>query len=98
LQIVSCLVVGLALPHFAQSQARPMNRVAAARARYSYGIYLFHCVALWFSFYWMRPASPWIGGLWSMLALAPLSIAGYHLLEAPAIRLGARASRTRARG
>lgn len=92
LQIALCLAVGLALPHFAQSVARPLNRVAAALARYSYGIYLFHCVALWFGFYWMQPASPWTGAAWSLAALVLLSVAGYHAIEAPAIRFGARAS------
>jgi peptidoglycan/LPS O-acetylase OafA/YrhL len=96
LQIASCLLVGLALPNFVQSDARALNRVAAVLARYSYGIYLFHCVALWIGFYWIQPTSTWGGGLCALLVLLLLSVAGYHLVEAPAIRFGARASMIRA--
>lgn len=82
LQIGVCLVVGLAIPRFAQIRAQWFNTLSNRIARYSYGIYLFHCAALW--------AAP---ELFSAIILtAVMSIASYHYIEAPMIRLGSRLS------
>ncbi|HET9865612.1 MAG TPA: acyltransferase [Steroidobacteraceae bacterium] len=90
LQYVTCLLVGLVLPLFRQSGASVFNRLTRAVARYSYGIYLFHLIAMWVGLFWLRPASPFAGWLTALLVLVVLAVGGYHLVEAPAIRLAVR--------
>jgi peptidoglycan/LPS O-acetylase OafA/YrhL len=85
-----CLVVALALPSFRESTWAPLNRSAQLIAKYSYGIYLFHCIALWWACFvlvsWPEPLR------WTCAAvvLVMTSVAGYHLIEHPAVRIGAR--------
>ncbi len=93
LQAAICLALGLAIPLFRQSRAAALNRAAHLVAKYSYGIYLFHCVALWVAYYAVRPESPLMQALLALGLLVALSVASFHLLESPAIRLGARLSR-----
>lgn len=88
-----CLALGLAIPLFRDSGARTVNFMAAHLARYSYGIYLFHCIALWLGYAvlvrWPEPAQ------WTAAAAVGLlmAVASYHWLEKPAIDLGARLAR-----
>lgn len=91
-QAVICMAVGLAIPLFQQSTFALLNRWTLLIARYSYGVYLFHCVALWVGYFRFGVESPALQGLLTLLTLVTLSVAGYHLLEKPAIRLGARLS------
>lgn len=94
----TCLALGLTLPHLRQSPVRSLNVVSHRIAKYSYGIYLFHCVALYYGCYALRAP---VVVQWSvaLVLLAALSWGGYHLLERPAISLGARfAARPASRG
>jgi peptidoglycan/LPS O-acetylase OafA/YrhL len=93
LQDSLCLAVGVALPLFRQSNSAMLNRVTHLLARYSYGVYLFHCIALWIGIFWIRPRSFWLGALLALVLLVTLAVAGYHLIEAPAIRWGERIAR-----
>jgi len=93
LEWVFCLAIGLAIPLFHDSTATVVNYAAHLLARYSYGIYLFHCIALWIG-------CRLLGGLpeplqWAIAVAATgvMSVASYHLLEKPAIELGARLNR-----
>ena len=88
-----CLLVGLCIPLFRQSASAAFNRAAHLVARYSYGIYLFHCIALWIGYYGIAPESEALKALVSLAALVVMSVASYHWLEAPMVRLGARLSR-----
>lgn len=92
---VFCLAVGLAIPIFQDSARVTLNLVALNVARYSYGIYLFHCIALWVGCFvlsrWPEPLQ------WAVtLALVMvMSVGSYHLLEKPAIEYGARLTKSR---
>jgi len=88
-----CLVLGLLLPYFRQVVSRPAKVVAHHVAKYSYGIYLSHMVALWIGFGTPGPASLVAGWFWFIGALTVLSVAGYHLVERPLMEAGGRFSR-----
>lgn len=84
-----CLAVGLALPFFRQLTWRPLVRSTHLIARYSYGIYLCHIPAIWLAFHHLRGDYNLAVRLGVMLTtIAVLSIALYHLVELPMIRLG----------
>jgi peptidoglycan/LPS O-acetylase OafA/YrhL len=92
---VFCLALGLLIPLFHDSTFSVANSIAALIARYSYGIYLFHCIALWIG-------CSVLGGLplswqWvvSAVLIVVMSVAGYHLVEKPAIDIGARLTSSR---
>jgi peptidoglycan/LPS O-acetylase OafA/YrhL len=88
-----CLALGLAIPLFRDSGARTANFMAAHLARYSYGIYLFHCIALWLGY---AVLARWPESVqWTVAGAVVLfmSVASYHWLEKPAIDLGARLAR-----
>lgn len=90
-----CLAVALALPWLRQLAAPRLNWCCRLVARYSYGIYLFHPPLLWYAFRTLEgvhPAWQWTIFLSSLLLLTGL---GYHLVELPMIRLGARWSAPR---
>ncbi len=95
---VWCLLVGVAIPCFRELSAAWVVRPIAIIARYSYGIYLFHMIAIWIAFT--------LGQTWSMpmktavffLLTAVASVTSHHLLEVPCMRLGSRiASRIRSK-
>jgi len=85
-----CLAIGLMLPFFRQITWRPMVRSAHLIARYSYGIYLCHIPSICVGFYYLREHS-WALRLASIpIVLSISSVALYHGIEAPMIRLGSR--------
>jgi peptidoglycan/LPS O-acetylase OafA/YrhL len=85
------LLVGIAIPMFAQSGSVALNGAARVVARYSYGIYLFNLIALWAA-YEALPIESAAGKAATALGLlAVMSVAGYHLVEAPMIRRSRRA-------
>jgi peptidoglycan/LPS O-acetylase OafA/YrhL len=92
LQWLICLLVGLAIPLCRQSNVGAVNYCTHHIAKYSYGIYLFHCIALWIGCYQLQstPAIQWIA---TALILVVLSVVSFHSLEQPAMSLGARLSR-----
>lgn len=93
-----CLGIGLLLPLFHQLKARAVVRVSHLIAQYSYGMYLTHPFAIVLGLYCM-PHAPLALQLATILAsTAVLSIAAYHVIERPLIRLGSRvASRAETR-
>jgi peptidoglycan/LPS O-acetylase OafA/YrhL len=97
LQAAICLAVGFAIPLFRESRFAALNRVTHLIAKYSYGIYLFHCVSLWLAYYSMPFASAPGKAAFALVSLVVLSVVSYHALESPAIRLGARLSRRQVR-
>lgn len=92
LQWLTCLAIGLLIPLFKQSRLAVMNVPAHYVAKYSYGIYLFHCVALWLACFRLELAdiTRW---LIVVVVLIALTVLGFHLLEQPGIRLGAKLAR-----
>lgn len=89
---LTCLVVGLLIPYFRQLTFRYVNIISHVIAKYSYGIYLFHCIAIWFGVYFVDAPS-WLRWSIAMLTLMIMSFLGYHLIEKPAIDLGVRLSK-----
>jgi peptidoglycan/LPS O-acetylase OafA/YrhL len=92
-----CLALGLILPWFKQLRPSLLTKVCWQIARYSYGIYLLHPFSLLLAFYFCRHR-PWplqYAVLFGSLAV--FSVAAYHLIEAPCMRLGAKVAVAAAR-
>lgn len=85
-----CLAVGIGLPFFHQITNRALIAASHTVAKYSYGMYLAHPFGIVLGIYLM-PHAPLA---WQVTVIvvstAALSVAAYHLLEYPMIRLGAR--------
>jgi peptidoglycan/LPS O-acetylase OafA/YrhL len=86
---VECLALGLAIPMFREVQVPTVRRTAAAIAKYSYGIYLFHLIAIYYCFDWMTGPT-WLRVAASIGLTAVASVVSYHLLEDPLIEYGRR--------
>lgn len=85
-----CLLIGLAIPHFAILSANWLRKTVHWVAKYSYGIYLAHYFCLWIAFvkFGRMPwAVQWVICLALLIAL-PMGL--YHLLEEPMIAQGGR--------
>ena len=92
---VVCLAVGLLLPWMREMSAPWLNRASKFIAKYSYGIYLFHPPLMGLAFRTLEALHPfWQWSLFLSL-LVVLTGLGYHLVELPMIRLGARWSARR---
>jgi peptidoglycan/LPS O-acetylase OafA/YrhL len=92
-----CLALGLILPSFRQLRESFLTKACWQIARYSYGMYLLHPFSLVLAFYLCRNF-PWpvqFGVLFGSLAL--LSVAAFHLIEAPFMMLGAKVANAAAR-
>jgi len=90
-----CLAIGLAIPRFVQFSHPAIRAASHTIAKYSYGIYLFHMLALWIG---LGPTSPWslgpVAGSLTALALVLVApIACFHLVEEPMIGVGVRLAR-----
>ena len=97
LEWVFCLTLGLCIPLFHDSSLWIVNYAAKRIARYSYGIYLFHFIALWVGFTALSDLpEPWQWAV-TLALLVVMSVGAYHLLEKPAIDLGTRLTGPRAR-
>lgn len=89
---VSCLLLGCAIPLFAEISEKWTVLVSKCIAKYSYGIYLSHFFAIWFSFERLHAFPFWARvGVFLLLA-AGIPVLAYHLLEDPLIRFGKRVS------
>ncbi len=88
-QWVLCLLLGVAIPMFKDSTR---SHTAHYVAQYSYGIYLFHCVALWAGCIALD-APDFVQWAVVALVLAGMSVGSFHALEKPAIDYGARLAR-----
>lgn len=79
---MACLALGVGIPLFRQIESKTVNAVTFQLAKYSYGIYLVHSLLMqWIVLTW-RDLPFYL----AMVALG--SIAAYHLIEHPMIRLG----------
>ncbi len=85
-----CLAIGLGLPLFRQFSSAWVVNPAHHIAKYSFGIYLSHpfCIALGI---YLLPHQPLgIQLAVELITIAVISVAAYHFLEHPMIRLGSR--------
>jgi peptidoglycan/LPS O-acetylase OafA/YrhL len=87
---VFCLLLGLTLPHFEDLRSPWIVRPAKVLAKYSYGIYMSHTIALAIAFGLITGVAPpvrWV--VFAIFAIA-LPFLMYHVVENPMIRLGQR--------
>lgn len=89
---VLCMILGGLAPNFVDLTAAGLARVCHVVAKYSYGIYLFHYVAIWVAFVKLA----FLPAMLQWAALAVLMVAvpwiAFHALEDPMIRFGKRAA------
>ena len=90
LEWVFCLTLGLAIPLFHDSHLAVANDAAKRISRYSYGIYLFHFIALWVGCVVLGDLPEPLQWVVALAVVGVLSVGSYHLLEKPAIDFGAR--------
>jgi peptidoglycan/LPS O-acetylase OafA/YrhL len=83
-----CLVLGLAINAFQDSESRILNVAAEKIALYSYGMYLLHVPVLYLVFVVLGIRSPVVGPLLFVLLTVSGSVITYHLIEAPLIAFG----------
>jgi lysophospholipase L1-like esterase len=85
---VCCLALGLILPQLAELPRGIAARTCHAIARYSYGIYLWHFILIWFAFVRLEtlPLGAKAGVFVALLVGVPVLL--YHCVEAPMIRVG----------
>jgi len=93
-----CLVVGLAVPYFRQIEWKPLVRCCHLIARYSYGIYLCHFIAIATGYYYLRQYGSAVHRMAFLVTVVVLPVLFYHLLEEPMIRLGAKLAKKIERG
>jgi peptidoglycan/LPS O-acetylase OafA/YrhL len=90
---IYCALVGLLIPCFHQISSPALVVTSHLLAKYSYGIYLFHLVALWIAFGVLPVMSVWQSAAVAALLCMLLAIGAHHLIEKPFINLGGRVAR-----
>jgi peptidoglycan/LPS O-acetylase OafA/YrhL len=87
---IACLVIALVLPVIRELQTAWLARLLRKVAMYSYGLYLFHPFSIVLGMYLLagRPLAQQLAV--EFVSLAVFAFVGYHSIEAPMIRLGAR--------
>lgn len=83
-----CLLLGLAIPVFAQISSRALNAASATIAKYSYGIYLIHFFVIWLAFEKLAGHSLALRVAVFVSLVAALPVMLYHLIEEPLITFG----------
>jgi peptidoglycan/LPS O-acetylase OafA/YrhL len=84
------LLLGFAAPSFAPLSLRWLNVASHVVAKYSYGIYLTHCLAIWLAFAHLG-SLPWVGKILVFIVTSVgLPVFFYHSVEEPMIRVGRR--------
>jgi peptidoglycan/LPS O-acetylase OafA/YrhL len=83
------LVVAATLPWFAQITSKPLVLASKLIARYSYGIYLTHCLCMWIALEKMPGPAPLRLTVFLVL-LGVVSVGLYHSVEEPMIQIGKR--------
>lgn len=87
------LVFGLTLPLFHQISHPAAIWLSQTIAKYSYGIYLWHSFGMKLSFHYLVSHSGFVKVSGELAFTAAASIASYHLIEEPLIKLGSRLAR-----
>lgn len=87
---ICCLLLGMLIPRFKEMTHPVVCRLAREIARYSYGIYLTHCICMWWAFQWLGGLSSFTRWTAFAISLCLVSFALFHTIEAPMIRIGRR--------
>lgn len=90
IRIALCGAFGLSVALTRDAAPSPLARAAHTVATYSYGIYLFHMLALRIGFGVLRAVPTVVQGIVAIAVLAAMCYCGYHLIEKPGIRFGQR--------
>jgi peptidoglycan/LPS O-acetylase OafA/YrhL len=93
---ITCTAIGLTIPWFREITWAPVNAIAYTVAKYSYGIYLTHVVALKIAFGSMAGQTAFIQILAFAAMAILLPVATFHLIESPMIAIGRRVTRRNA--
>jgi peptidoglycan/LPS O-acetylase OafA/YrhL len=94
---ICCLLVAIVLPKFCETQCRWLRKASQLIACYSYGIYLTHCISLWFAFAALV-REPWeVRWIVFLVLLVVVPVVLYHSIEAPLVSLGSRLTSQRKR-
>ena len=93
-----CLLLGLTLPFFRELSWNPLLRICHLIARYSYGIYLCHGIAIAVGVYELRGQNLAVRIFAYLATLVGLSVGFYHWLEKPMILWGSRLAKKIERG
>jgi peptidoglycan/LPS O-acetylase OafA/YrhL len=83
-----CLLLGAAIPLVRDAAPSAITSLAHKVCDVSYGLYLLHVPALWFSFVVLRSAPLWSQWLSCAALFVALPWAAHRFIEQPAIRLG----------
>jgi peptidoglycan/LPS O-acetylase OafA/YrhL len=88
LGIFVTLGLACAIPSFAPLRGPALRLVSHTIAKYSYGTYLFHSLCIWLAFGEWRSLG--LVGSWLCVGvlIAATSVASYHVIERPLIRVG----------
>ena len=84
------LILGLALPLFRQIAQPTLVSLSHNVAKYSFGIYLWHSFGMKLSFHFLARQHWTLQVAAELLFTAVVSVATYHLIEEPLIRVGNR--------
>jgi polysaccharide pyruvyl transferase WcaK-like protein/peptidoglycan/LPS O-acetylase OafA/YrhL len=87
---ICCLLLGAAIPNFAQISQPTVVKISQQIARYSYGIYLTQFICMWLAFQAMNSLPKFGQWIVFVLAVSLIPYALYHLIEAPMIQYGRR--------
>jgi len=85
-----CLAIALLIPAVREMPASRITALSGVIAKYSYGIYLLHIPALWFSFIVLSSSPAYVQ--WSVFAALVVALPwlAYTMIEDPGIRIGRR--------
>lgn len=87
---IFCLALGFGLPLFRELQQRTVVRISHELAKYSYGVYLLHPLALFIAFGYMQHRPLWMKVGTELLLIPLFAVAAYHVVEEPLIGTGSR--------
>lgn len=86
---IAVFVLGYSWPMFREIKSDRLATAAHLIAKYSYGIYLFHTIALYFVFVSLR-TTLLLGTIMAVVLTSALAVLGYYLIEEPMIGAGRR--------
>ena len=87
---VYCLILGLMINMFRESDCHWLNAITLIVAKYSFGIYLWHVAAFYLVFDVAKCSDPAIASMLSIVITLLISVLTYHSIEEPMIGLGRR--------
>lgn len=90
LQWMFCLTLGTVIAHGREIAASALSRVAHVIAKYSYGVYLLHQIALWIALVKFGAMPHVVQWMLFAVVMVALPWGAFHLIERPGIVIGQR--------